>query len=305
VWLWAGSVDLYSDIAIDLLKTLATLGTNAKWDRSKLPTLSTLYDHAAMQKIGLPLFPSVEWQSIVEFFSRPVFRRIWIIQELVTSRKVFCRCGPKDVIDYKYINKAILFLDLTTWRGPIDTLYASGKNVMSPIPAIEGIQMDWYRRKTDEHRLVHVTARFEASDPRDKVYAIIGLLNDFAHRGAHDFVAPGHQHPHDHEHGVLDGQPNQVIGSDELLALMAEEKYQSGKAPEILRSSLEPRVLSLSTDITNFLSILLDFVKSLWHQFFGFKFTEEDYRNQVDMLQFKFPLDSRFGFNAYREEIDN
>jgi hypothetical protein len=303
---WLGGHDQHSDAAIKLLKDLAIKGVRANFESDKLPTLSTLYDPAALQNLGLPIFPSQAWESLIQFFMRPVFRRIWIIQELVTARKITCLCGLTGVIEYSNLTNGVLFLDQTNWRMPLDSLYAVGQNVMSFLDAIQAIRRDWYSRTIDVYGLVHDTRIFDATDPRDKIYALVGLLNDFAHRGVHDLAAPhdhhDHGHGHPHEHVGLSDEANQNAQVSETIAIWAENKYQSGESLNILGTSLDSRILQLSTRLQELLSLLSDFTFSLQY---GPRLSANN--NAIEVLYprpFKYNLDSEEGFHAYRKEID-
>jgi hypothetical protein len=105
------------------------------------------------------------------FFSRPWFKRIWVIQEAFFESEVFVRCG-RNVI---------------TWSAAftIGHVFEMGRSevevsqqLLEEAVARQSIPHIWSWPKF-EHRnileLINDTRTFEASDPRDRLFALYGI----------------------------------------------------------------------------------------------------------------------------------
>lgn len=152
---------------------------------------------------------------------------------------------------------------------------------MFSIEAIREIQITWYNRRSDAHGLVYDTRKFGASDPRDKIYALVGLLNDFAHRGEFDVAIPGsfYDHQRDDDEHKRTGPKDEVdtlTAAKGVIDLFAEHKYKSGQAPKIVCLSEDPGVVVLAADLENLLIVLLNFTSNLQHRFLNLKTNDSD-----------------------------
>ncbi|KAF7510857.1 hypothetical protein GJ744_005957 [Endocarpon pusillum] len=188
VWLWLGESDEHSEDAVTLLSMFAKEVQAMDHVSSKAPSRSDIHNPSLLEKIGLPLFPGQEWKAVYMFFQRPVFHRIWIIQELVVSRRTLAHCGPWK-LDFDDLLRAVYFLDMTLWGHALSVHYLKGTGVshISYLRQIGSLRTEWrYHRKDLWGKIIHETRYFGASDPRDKIYALLGLLSQSAHDPAYD-----------------------------------------------------------------------------------------------------------------------
>ena len=181
VCMWLGIEDEFTSSAFQLLSRLQEVSCRP------LPQ-QELYNPQLMEELGLPIFPSTDWEALMRLFERPYFRRIWIVQEMIAAPlngRLYC--GGISPISWITLVEAATFLDRSNWRPSID-MYYGGQNNISFILITLSVGMAWstgaatpadrllIRRKAEQ------TRRFEASDPRDKIFALIGIINDFGHR---------------------------------------------------------------------------------------------------------------------------
>lgn len=106
------------------------------------------------------------WKSISSLLHRPWFERVWVLQEALLSDRVVLQCG-RDTISWVDIRKALLVLRQKSSMLPIDIrgrLLPYARGLMAPLLA------------SCEHLLLW-TRNQQCSDPRDKVYGILGLLD--------------------------------------------------------------------------------------------------------------------------------
>lgn len=117
------------------------------------------------------------WEIIQNFFSRPWFRRVWVLQEALLAREVAVMCG----------NRQVPWEALKTFN-----YYDQGKTVRLAPYVLSNGASKWVRdTETDESRILRrlfnclrESRGCEATDPRDQVYALLPLLvGDFLPQG--------------------------------------------------------------------------------------------------------------------------
>ncbi|KAI2607924.1 HET-domain-containing protein [Hypoxylon sp. NC1633] len=97
--------------------------------------------------------------ALSSLFKRPYFRRTWILQELVLSKTIVVYCGGTTTRWCKIIS--------TNWdRYP--TVY---------IPSwVKNFELCYYRQALDFPRWIFEMSSTTASDPRDKIFSVLGLF---------------------------------------------------------------------------------------------------------------------------------
>lgn len=147
VLIWLGKQSLLTKRAYNFVEVLAALESDEEF----------LARDAEFRQFARPL----DWIAIYALFDdRPWFRRAWVIQEVSVCRKAVMTCGPHE-IDWEVVRKAQL---------NSSTAFSSGLQRLS-------IQRsEWQQQKVSD--LLSVLVRHleaEASDPRDRLFAILGL----------------------------------------------------------------------------------------------------------------------------------
>jgi hypothetical protein len=123
-----------------------------------------------------------EAKAFVSFLQRPVFQRIWIVQELVTGRNVVVYCGIWTA-SFRVMQIALDSFSRQSLDVAFSKQFSSGRNYFHCVNVIPQIRREWYlKRRYVRKRLVLATRNFMATNPKDKVFALMGLFNDFAHR---------------------------------------------------------------------------------------------------------------------------
>ncbi|KAK8090661.1 hypothetical protein PG994_000166 [Apiospora phragmitis] len=102
-------------------------------------------------------------------FRRPYFRRIWIIQEITSASQVEVTCGSRSA-DLRHLKNT------TSLKPPWMAAFST---------QIETFQLTgWYEGPEGLLRLLMDTRESESSDPRDKIFALLGLRKDYNKEGA-------------------------------------------------------------------------------------------------------------------------
>ncbi|KAH7086972.1 heterokaryon incompatibility protein-domain-containing protein [Paraphoma chrysanthemicola] len=127
------------------------------------------------------------------FFQRPWWRRIWIFQELVLAKAAILVCGrtimPWDDFHRAVGVAAVFCMDEAKLILDEKGLYHQWGQRVKLLKDIQALvwpvgMMQVYRQKRASNAvisleaLLHNTVKYQATDARDKVYAVLGLVND-------------------------------------------------------------------------------------------------------------------------------
>jgi hypothetical protein len=153
---WIGPSNRNSDLAMGLISTFTDSSIDKELFFEEAESIG-----AAVQK------------SVYDLFRRPYWGRVWIIQELASGRSVQVRFGSVSVpLDaFKYF--------ISTLSSKLGTI----ANYMSVTRASRLLKLvKLYQNHPDnKQRLIDIlwsTVEFQASDQRDKIYAILGIAQD-------------------------------------------------------------------------------------------------------------------------------
>lgn len=130
----------------------------------------------------------VDWEATKGFFSQPLFRRCWVIQEVILSREItFCYGTARIVMSRIYdcsltisennLKPAHLVPDET--HDPQADDSEAFKEGHRQILSLSGFKTSWDRGGTVP--FITVLQRFcsaQATDPRDKVYSLLSLASE-------------------------------------------------------------------------------------------------------------------------------
>ena len=115
------------------------------------------------------------WHAIQVLFDRSWFWRLWVFKEIVLARAAVVRMGHAE-IDWKWIGLAAAILR-TTYHGTCEKIKLGGVYNAYLMFRSSG-QSDLPRVKFDFLRLLRLTRQFEVTDPRDRIYGLLGITTD-------------------------------------------------------------------------------------------------------------------------------
>jgi hypothetical protein len=110
------------------------------------------------------------WNSIKWFFSRPWFSRLWVLQEVNSGPEVLVICA-KFEIRWQVVKSIAEYIE----SSDIYEVYGFWESELWSALTIMG---DYTRCKTDDTGrmdVLHSLRRFHTTDPRDKIYAVLGM----------------------------------------------------------------------------------------------------------------------------------
>jgi ankyrin repeat protein len=111
---------------------------------------------------------SVEGDGLMSLLHRPWFKRVWIIQEVANARSARVVCGAESV-------SARIFAIMPSLVEVTPDLQCQSILDIMPGPSRNH---SWWIQERDLKRLLVQFQGSEASDPRDHVYALLGVASD-------------------------------------------------------------------------------------------------------------------------------
>lgn len=177
VYAWLGEEDKDTYMAFGLMRTLASRcrGTDRRTRIQDIQdiTLKDLGTQGLISRIGR-YADMTYWLSLARIFQRSYFTRVWIIQEITFANKMLAICGRNE-IEWEDVVCVSQFLALTSWSGWISRVKGR-TGIKSNHGAPNAIEVNKGSRN-----LLHILIRgrrFLSGDPRDKVYALLGVAGD-------------------------------------------------------------------------------------------------------------------------------
>ncbi|KAI0114362.1 hypothetical protein GGR51DRAFT_546509 [Nemania sp. FL0031] len=192
-WVWLGRPDEHSSTAmayaamLDAAKSageFAYCEFGANW--SRFGEKSYFFDHSfnvgtddnQLRKLAV---------AIVTFLNRPWFSRVWIQQEASLCQNVRVICGP-DIVDWDNIFALAWIMCPRYTESWPDDLHSQLTRTINNIQAIRIIQRarHYYFQDAYGHSdimlsfegLIETVSRYEATDPRDRIYAMGNIIVD-------------------------------------------------------------------------------------------------------------------------------
>ncbi|KAK3493908.1 heterokaryon incompatibility protein-domain-containing protein [Neurospora crassa] len=197
VTVWLGESDKYTDEAIVLIKLTAYLqrSLEVKGERHYTANYLLRTVSSALSKSDLRSL------ALLKFFSRPWWSRVWVVQEVIVSRRANIICGTKEIPwddlrralrcwwvlrsfsdksehgeamkkatdDVFHKTSLALFLNLFNERDREDKQIL--QNEMGSFPGLSTVDGP----NTGLEGTILAGHSFESTDPRDKVYAWLGI----------------------------------------------------------------------------------------------------------------------------------
>jgi len=194
---WLGEASDDSDVALELIRALGDWTREHQGeifddegdDPPEDGSIQTTTD--AIEWLGFPL-RNQNWPALWRLLERPYWTRVWIIQELAVRGRLgkasgtfICGKSRVERTQYDYFCSLILLiiqlnnsvrLDTNEMAEPMRSMLVGGhpagltmSQVLSACTGGNNQNLDW---------LLRTTARFKATDSRDKLYALLGLVED-------------------------------------------------------------------------------------------------------------------------------
>jgi heterokaryon incompatibility protein (HET) len=192
VVVWVGQEDEFTS---DAIYAISTIGNIPKERHCEIKTKDWFLQDPALARVGAQPLHWKRWLGMIAFFNRPLFQRIWIVQEVILAKRVTLICGNEQ-LPWQWISNTISFLIKTNWLTYVHIAYFRDNPVAMNAPGIYKklmedkilqlskplVYMEHIRTSMEQYgqpslfRYLLATFRLsEASDPRDKIYALLSI----------------------------------------------------------------------------------------------------------------------------------
>ena len=170
-WVWLGHDNNFAAEAVEMISHLADQMSNRINLCNDPMEILTDYESGLFTPLApeLPPFSSSKWDSIARYFSLPWFTRIWIIQEVAFSQDAILKCGD-EMISWDLVQLAAHEIDYQSLDG------RSNRRGLDKVQNVMSIEM-LGSNDSGLSSILCATRDFQATDPRDKVFAVLGLTH--------------------------------------------------------------------------------------------------------------------------------
>ncbi|KAK3359616.1 heterokaryon incompatibility protein-domain-containing protein [Lasiosphaeria hispida] len=195
VIVWLGPEDQFTADAIAAIDSISSM-PKALWKKIGYTDFFSDRWHEA---VGIERVTYASWLGFIAMIKRPWFRRAWVVQELALARSVTLVCGSH-IISWKRLNSILSFIKSKRWYHHLST---EKIRHIAEVQRSPGIYRDFLQSKTEFvmaattlastrryindpsptrppmplAKLIHSHRETQATDPRDKVYAFLGLAD--------------------------------------------------------------------------------------------------------------------------------
>lgn len=183
VVIWLGEEDDRTVPAFSMIEKVSELAT-ASAVRSLHTNTDEIFNPDALQALGLPSFPSMEWESMHRLFERRWFQRSWVVQEVALADVAIAVCGCR-ILNWDDIGCTGQYLVASGFFRAMQDVYGrQGRPTLA-----SSIQNNRAAVKLSTDRSLTVLLcsmrRFKATDPRDKVFSLLGLSRTKKQQDSH------------------------------------------------------------------------------------------------------------------------
>ena len=162
VLIWIGEEQDHSAEALELARKLTQLSVTQA-QNANIDLVSA----------GLPPREAADWQALEALYLRRLFSRVWCIQEIAVARKATVICGGISA-PWDHLIGSLKTLD--TSKLLYQTRVADRGLLGLAEPGLSSMSMTL-------QDIIRFAWSWEATDPRDKIYALLGLASDWADSG--------------------------------------------------------------------------------------------------------------------------
>ncbi|KAH6716264.1 heterokaryon incompatibility protein-domain-containing protein [Leptodontidium sp. MPI-SDFR-AT-0119] len=177
VFAWLGDSDDDAKRAMGLLKSLSNAGNDFAV-RNQYRHIAEGLDLEGMDMDGLSdLLEEIEVgvQTLHALFSRSYWQRVWIVQETMLAKDLICFCG-RDTFTFEQLETAACFAFLLSRTPGVVKLGTMIYLSHSPL-LLTYLRVSRDLSAIEPTLLFNMTRDLHASDPRDHIYGLLGLIN--------------------------------------------------------------------------------------------------------------------------------
>jgi len=168
VIIWLGISTYNTDLIMDVMKQLEKESIKYTSDNWKTSDQGWGNIWSLINQGHNSRLTSRKREGLVSLLNRSWFNRVWILQEVANARVAEIICGTKSV-------SAHIFALTPSLAEIVPSLCCQAVLDIMPGPSRES---SWWIQKRDLQTLLTKFGKSEASDPRDNIYALLGMSSD-------------------------------------------------------------------------------------------------------------------------------
>ena len=138
-----------------------------------------------LEEAGLPEDPfDIRWAHLIHLLTKEWYSRIWIVQEFLVANSCIFSCGQLEM-DPKVLLSVSTYLSVQSqFRAALSVAGSGEPSIPAAGLSLGGANLRYLRQKRKEEgglhllRLLIITKAFKSTDPRDRIFALIGLQNN-------------------------------------------------------------------------------------------------------------------------------
>src|SRR6266536_1633585 len=163
VLIWLGPETESSGIAMEWIKELSMRKRGSLGPQERLSGLSAAQIRNRQTQ---------RWQALSELCRREYWRRVWIVQEVILARRIIIHYGESEA---RWLGLENLINGYDAIFTPV-TVQKAAQQVKESIPAqLHSLRIMHKLKGCTLNKLLETTRDSLCTDPRDKVYALVGL----------------------------------------------------------------------------------------------------------------------------------
>ncbi|CAI6339658.1 unnamed protein product [Periconia digitata] len=197
---WLGKEDSFT------MDALVTIESISKFPKESWPLVPYISFYKSSQAVGYthPNLSYYNWLGFMALINRPWFKRAWVVQEIALAKSAVVVCGNKS-FSWDKLSKTLSFIRTTKWYHHLHTEKLRHIKTLQENPGVykrvlqsklavgigplylDSTRLKLVGKDRSHHREVNQkpplrqlldTHRFSKStDPRDKIYAFLGLAD--------------------------------------------------------------------------------------------------------------------------------
>lgn len=191
VIVWLGQEDEFTHDAIAAITALARIPRESH----STVTFADWYNQPVLMRLGVFTgFTPHMWCGLVAFLNRPWFYRVWVVQEIILAKSAYVVCGRR-ILPWSQLSDTISFLTTSGWHNHLSSDHMRTIDALAKDPGkyrnfleshvnvgMAAIYLESTRagiahsgHKALFRYLLQVHRFCDASDPRDMIYALLGI----------------------------------------------------------------------------------------------------------------------------------
>ena len=134
-----------------------------------------------LREIGEPTSNNIMWRAARAFYDRPWMLRVWVVQEVIAANELIFLCGGWELpgsIVYDSVVASMLWVQLCPFGDMFSGSPGSEGEGLLQLFRLMNARSVKLAGRTELLDLFYLTSGCKATDPRDQVFAVLGMAQE-------------------------------------------------------------------------------------------------------------------------------